>query len=109
VTRIGRFALGDATMRDAELEPEPEPEDEALVEVEVTVVPREPVLDALGIDPEAFEAAVGDAFAEREALAARDDVEDDDIPPLEEMPIVIAGATYTLGDLAEIEIHGPEA
>jgi hypothetical protein len=87
-----------------------EPDDDEITsEVEVTIAPREEVLEGLGIEPEAFEAAVGAAFAEREALSARDDVADEDIPHLEEMPIVIAGVTYALGDLAEIEVRGLDA
>ena len=80
-----------------------DPDDDIIREVEVTVTPREEVLAGLGIEPEAFEAAVGDAFEKREALADRDD---EDIPPLEEIEVVIGGVTYKLEDLAEVEVRG---
>ena len=43
-------------------------------------------------------------MAKHEELAARDDVADDDIPPLNEIPVEIRGQTFPLGAMAMVEI-----
>ncbi len=78
-------------------------------EVELSILPHGQILAGLGISPEMFEAALAEALEQREALAARDDVDDDDIPFLEETMLVIKGVTFKLADLAEIEVHGWDA
>jgi hypothetical protein len=82
-----------------------ESDDEINGEVELSFLPRPQVLADMGIAPEDFEAALLLALEGREALAARDEVDDDDIPPLEEMSLSIGGKSFKLGDLADIEIR----
>jgi len=88
---------------------EAEPDDEITHEVELSVLAREQTLADLGIDSAMFEAALLVALDEREALAAREDVRDDEIPPLEEMMLFIGGIAYKLEELADLEVRGWDA
>jgi len=83
-----------------------ESDEEIIGEVDLSFLPRPQVLADMGMAPQDFEAALLFALEEREALAARDEVDDDDIPPLEEMSLSIEGRSFKLGDLADIEIRG---
>lgn len=78
-------------------------EDEAGDEVEVMIMPREDVLEGLGIDPDAFEEALPaaiDRYHEMvDALGG-----DDDVPPLEDMAVKIGDRSFRLGDIAEVSV-----
>lgn len=71
-------------------------------ELEIQIIPREEKLAELGVTLEEFENAFGQALAEDEELFNKtNDVES--IRPLEELPITLAGQTFRLDELAEIE------
>ena len=78
-------------------------EDGAEDEVEVMIVPREEVLEGLGIDADAFEEALPDAIDKYHALIEKLDHEDD-APPLEDMAVKIGDRSYRLGDIAEVTV-----
>ena len=79
-----------------------DPDDEG-GEFEVNIDPREDNLDRLGIDHADFEEALYAALdAQGESLET--DGGDDVARTLEELPILIAGKTYRLGDLANVSI-----
>jgi hypothetical protein len=82
--------------------------DDIFEEAEILFLPRSQALEAQGITVGDFEAALLAALEERETMAARSDVSDDDFPPLEEMPLNIGGVTYMLEDLAEVQVRGLE-
>jgi hypothetical protein len=73
-------------------------------EIEITINPREEDLDALGVSPEAFEAALMTAL---DAYDQAIDVADPDaVAPLEEAEITLNGKVYHLREVADIEITG---
>ena len=78
-------------------------DDDPDVEVQITIVPREDVIDQLGIDPEAFEEAMSKSLDDRfELIDSLGD--DEDYPPIEEMPVTIGDRTFRLEEIAEIHI-----
>jgi hypothetical protein len=81
-------------------------DDDITGEVEISIVPRQMKLDELGIAPEAFDAALVIALEGLEALAARNDLNEDYMPPIEVMRLVIGGVTFKLEELAEVEVSG---
>ena len=76
-----------------------------LEELEISISPRHDALAARGIDLETFEQALELALARHEELAAREDVSDDEIPTLDEIPVEINGELIMLGELAIIEVN----
>jgi hypothetical protein len=74
--------------------------------VEIVYMAREDVLEKLGISPDEFAEALDQAIDGLEALAMRDDVTDEEIPAMEDLPLQIKGQEYRLGDLAEISFEG---
>ena len=78
-------------------------DDDELADVEITFTPHERILDELSLSEEEFEEALGKALDDLE------DTPDDEEPPaLDEVPIVLNGRTYTLGEVCEIEVEGEE-
>ena len=74
--------------------------------VEIVYLAKEEVLEKLGISPDEFAEALDKAIDELEALAMREDVTDEEIPAMEDLPITIKGQEYRLGDLADISFEG---
>jgi hypothetical protein len=73
-------------------------------EIEITINPREEDLDALGISPEEFEAAL---MTTLDAYDHAIDVDDPDATgPLEEAEITLGGKVYHLREVADIAITG---
>ena len=73
-------------------------------EIEITINPREEDLDALGVSPEEFEAAL---MTTLDSYDQAIDVEDPDaVSPLEEAKITLGGKVYHLREVADIEITG---
>jgi hypothetical protein len=73
-------------------------------EIEITINPREEDLDALGISPEEFEAAL---MTTLDAYDRAIDVDDPDATgPLEEAEITLGGKVYHLREVADIAITG---
>ena len=83
-----------------------EPAEDPIEELEVTFEPRPEALAERGITTEAFEAALLDALEAHEELVTSDDVDDEEIPSLEEIHLDINGESYKITDLADIEIDG---
>lgn len=81
----------------------PEPDDDVIGEVEISFIPRRKLVADLGIAEETFSAALLNALEEREALADGEDA-GDELPPLEEMLLNVAGVDFKLGDLAQVDI-----
>lgn len=79
-------------------------DDELVEEVEITISPLKDEIEARGFTLDEFEQALEKALAKHEELAARDDIADDDIPPLNEIPVEIRGQTFPLGAMAMVEI-----
>jgi len=79
-------------------------DDELVEEVEITISPLKDEIEARGFTLDEFEQALEKALAKHEELAARDDIADDDIPPLNEIPVEIGGQTFPLGAMAMVEI-----
>ncbi len=78
-------------------------EDESEDEVEVMIMPRDDVLEKLGIDPDAFEDALPKAIDQYheivDGLGA-----DEDAPDLEDMAVKIGDQSFRLGDIAEVSV-----
>lgn len=74
--------------------------------VEIVYMAREDVLEREGISADDFAAALDVAIDALETLAMREDVQDEDIPAMEDLPMTINGKEYRLGDLAEISFEG---
>ncbi len=73
-------------------------------EIEITINPREEDLDALGVSPEEFEAAL---MTTLDAYDQEVNVDDPDaVAPLEEAQITLGGKVYHLREVADIEITG---
>jgi hypothetical protein len=73
-------------------------------EIEITIDPREEDLDALGVSPEEFEAALMKTL---DAYDQAIDLNDADATgPLEEAEITLGGKVYHLREVADIEITG---
>jgi hypothetical protein len=73
-------------------------------EIEITINPREEDLDALGVSPEEFEAAL---MTTLDAYDREINVDDPDaVAPLEEAQITLGGKVYHLREVADIEITG---
>ncbi len=73
-------------------------------EIEITINPREEDLDALGVSPEEFEAALMKTL---DAYDQEVNVDDPDATgPLEEAEITLGGKVYHLREVADIEITG---
>ena len=72
-------------------------------EVEVMIVPREDALERVGVSAEAFEEALADAIDKYHELI-EGLADDDDAPPVEDMPVKIGDRSFRLGDLAEVQI-----
>jgi len=83
-------------------------DDEIIGEIEMIFTPRLEALASRGIMVEDFEVALVLALEGRQGLAALEDVDDEEIPPLEEMTLEIEGVTYKVEDLADIEIKDDE-
>jgi hypothetical protein len=73
-------------------------------EIEITINPREEDLDALGVAPEEFEAALMKALDSYDQ--AIDVADPDAVAPLEDAEITLAGKVYHLREVADIEITG---
>ena len=68
-------------------------------EIEITINPREEDLDALGVSPEEFEAAL---MTTLDAYDQAIDVADPDaVAPLEDAEITLAGKVYHLREVAD--------
>lgn len=74
-------------------------------EMEISIAPKHDMLEKLGITIEAFEEALELALTKHEELASREDVEDEDIPTIDEIPVEIHGEILMLGELAIIEVN----
>lgn len=73
-------------------------------EIEITINPREEDLDALGVSPEEFEAAL---MTTLDSYDQAIDLNDPDATgPLEEAQITLGGKSYRLREVADIEITG---
>lgn len=73
-------------------------------EIEITIDPREEDLDALGVSPEEFEAALMKTLDTYDQAI---DVNDPDATgPLEEAEITLGGKVYHLREVADIAITG---
>lgn len=79
-------------------------DDDLIEEVEITISPLKDEIEARGFTLDEFEEALEKALANHEALAAQDDIADDDIPPLNEIPVEIRGQIFPLGAMAMVEI-----
>ena len=78
-------------------------EDDAEDEVEVMIMPRDDVLEKLGIDLDAFEDALPNAIDQyHELVEGLGDAED--APVLEDMAVKIGDRSFRLGDIAEVTI-----
>jgi hypothetical protein len=84
---------------------DPDEDDEIVGEVEISFIPRPEALAAFGIAPDEFKAALGAALEEREDRAAGYDGDDDEFPPMNEMPLRIGGVSYKLDELADVVIR----
>ncbi len=73
-------------------------------EIEITINPREEDLDALGVAPEEFEAALMKTLDSYDQ--AIDVADPDAVAPLEDAEITLAGKVYHLREVADIEITG---
>jgi hypothetical protein len=71
-------------------------------EISISFAPRFDELTRLGIAPDQFEAALVQALEDFETLSAREDFDAENLD-LESIELKIGGASYRLGDLAEIE------
>jgi hypothetical protein len=74
-------------------------------EYEITIEPRDEALESAGIDRETFETALMAALENHEEFAASFEGNEEDFPDLEDIPLQIEGASYRLGDLADIEVN----
>jgi len=72
-------------------------------EVHIMIEPREDALSRQGIDLDTFEEALSNAIDRRfEMIDGLGD--DDEIPPIEEMPVAIGDRTFALKELADVMI-----
>ena len=85
-----------------------EDDDEIIGEVEMIFTPRLEALSIRCISVEDFEAALILALEGRQGLAEHEDVDDEEISPLDEMTLDIGGVTYKVEDLADVEIKNHE-
>jgi hypothetical protein len=83
-----------------------EDDNEEIIEVELSFNTRKDVLRTLGITEDEVCAAIVEAMDRREKLVDQHDVNDDEIPPLEDMQLVIHGIVYRAEELCEIDIRG---
>jgi hypothetical protein len=84
---------------------DPEDDDEMTGEAQVSIEPRRQALADLGIAPAEFHKALLVALEERDDFAARNELEDDEMPPLGELSLQIRSVHYKLEDLADVELR----
>ena len=72
-------------------------------EVEVRIEPRDEVLDRHGISPEEFEDALATAIDEYHERIDRL-APDEDVPGVGEMTMRVAGRTFRLDELADVQV-----
>ena len=77
-------------------------EDDDEGEIEITFHPREEALKELGVDLEAFEAALLDALDAHEEMVSGGDPET--APSFENITLELAGKPVRLGDVADVEM-----
>jgi hypothetical protein len=72
-------------------------------EVHIMIEPRDEALAKLGIDLDAFEEALSNAIDQRFEMIDRLG-EEDEIPPIEDLPVTIGERTFPLRELADVAI-----
>lgn len=80
-------------------------DDELIEELEITISPLKDEIESHGFTVDEFEIALEKALARHEELAACEDIADEDIPTLNEIPVEIRGKVIPLGALAMVEIE----